>query len=195
VTVAQNAETVRKVAELALSDAVEITLLIALMKEQNTGDVNKKLNDAGAGRAAMVARNALIARLVTLVARAYANVKQGDLHLRVAAELLENNTTRQVFGGNNGAAKLKAFDEHWKKCRGDHRLPGIKQFRDKYTAHLGEPKEIKEATYSDMFGFGAASAKAMELLALATNTAVNPINTDDELVTAPKEFWAPWKDV
>ena len=191
--VAQNAETVRKVAELALSDAVEITLLIALMKEQNTGDANKKLNEAGAGRAAVVARNALIARLVILIARAYAKVKHGDLHLRVAAELLENNTTRQVFGANNGAEKLKAFDAQWVKCRGDHRLPRIKDFRDKYTAHLGEPKEIEEATYKELFDFGAATAKAMELLALATGVAVNPINTDDSLVTAPQAFWSPWK--
>lgn len=47
------AETVRKVAELALADAVEITLLIALMQGQNTGGVNDRLNKAGAGRAAL----------------------------------------------------------------------------------------------------------------------------------------------
>jgi hypothetical protein len=83
-----------------------------------------------------------------LIARAYAIPKHGDLHLRVAAVLLKDNATRQVFGSGNGAEKLAAFDVHWTKCRGDHRLPSIKSFRDKYTVHLGEPKDIQEGTYT-----------------------------------------------
>lgn len=128
-----------------------------------------------------------------LIARAYSNPKHGDLHLRVAACLLEDNVTRQIFGSGNGAEKLAAFDAHWTKCRGDHRLPLIREFRDKYTAHLGEPKDIQEATYRDLFAFGAATAKAMELLALATGVAVNPISTDPGLVSSPEAFWVPWK--
>lgn len=137
-------------------------------------------------------RNALIARLVTLIARAYAIPKHGDLHLRVAAGLLEDNTTRQVFGSGNGAEKLAAFGAHLTKCRGDHRLPSIKHFRDKYTAHLGEHKDIPEATYRDLFAFGAETAKAMELLALATGVAVNAISTEPDLVSSPEAFWASW---
>jgi hypothetical protein len=187
------AETVRKIADLALGDAVEITLLIALIERQNAGKINEQLNKDGAGRAAIVLRNALIARLVMLIARAYSKPKHGDLHLRVAACLLEDNATRQIFGGGNGAEKLAIFDAHWAKCRGDHRLQPIKNFRDKYTAHLGEPKDIQEATYRDLFAFGAATAKAMELLSLATGVAVNPTSTDPELVSSPAAFWAPWK--
>jgi len=80
------------------------------------------------------------------------------------------------------------------KCRGDHRLPPIKVFRDKYTAHLGEPKNIQEATYRDLFTFGAETAKAMEPLALATGIAIKPINTDPDSESSPEAFWAPWKD-
>jgi hypothetical protein len=188
------AETVRKIAELALSDAVEITLLIALIEGQNTGGVNKKLDEAGADRAGVVLRNALIARLVILIARAYAKPKHGDLHLAVAADLLKDNPTRQVFGSGNGAEKLAAFDAQFEKCRGDHRLPPINNFRDKYTAHLGEPKDIKETTYRDLFAFGAETARAMELLALATGVIVKPIiGSDPELASSPEAFWAPWK--
>jgi hypothetical protein len=189
---ARPAETVRQVAELALADAVEITLLIGLLQGQNTGGVNQRLSKASAGRAAMALRNALIARLVMLIARAYAQTKHGDLHLRVAACLLEDNPTRQVFGVGDDAQKLAAFDKQWKRCRGDHRLPPIKTFRDKFTAHLGEPKEIPENTYRDLFAFGAETAKAMELLALATRVAVNPLNSDPELASAPTAFWEPW---
>jgi AbiU2 len=187
------AETVRKVAELALGDAVEITLLIALMRGQDAGGVNNQLDAAGAGRAAGVVRNALMARLVLLIARAYSEPKHGDLHLREATCLLKDNTTRQIFGSSNGYEKLAAFDAHWAKCRGDHRLPPIKAFRDKFTAHLGEPKDIQEATYSDLFAFGAETAKAMELLALATGIAIKPLDTDPSLVSSPEAFWAHWK--
>jgi hypothetical protein len=81
---------------------------------------------------------------------------------------------------------------HWTKCRGDHRLPSIKSFCDKYTVHLGEPKDIQEGTYRDLFAFGAETAKAMEMLALATGVAVNPISTEADIVSSPEAFWAPW---
>jgi hypothetical protein len=57
------AETIRKAAELALNDAIEIRQLIALMRTQNAGDVNKRLTEARAGRARTVVQNALLARL------------------------------------------------------------------------------------------------------------------------------------
>jgi hypothetical protein len=119
-----------------LSDAVEIKLLIGLMQEQNSGGVNERLNQAGAVRAAVVLRNALTARLVTLIARAYAEPLQGDLLLRLAVDLLKDKVTREVFESGDGTKKLAAFDELSGKCRGDHRLSPIKEFRDKYTAHL-----------------------------------------------------------
>ena len=176
-----------------MRDAVEITLLIALIQGQNTGGVNEQLNKAGVGQAAMVLRNALIARLVIMIARAYAKPKHGDLHVRAAACLLKDNTTRQIFESGNGAEKLTAFNAHWAKCRGDHRLPPIIDFRDKYTAHLGEPKDIQEGTFRDLFEFGAATAKAMELLARATGVAVTAIDSDPSLVSSPEAFWARWK--
>ena len=61
-------------------------------------------------------------------------------------------------------------------------------------AHLGEPKNIQEATYRDLFTFGAETAKAMEPLALATGIAIKPINTDPDSESSPEAFWAPWKD-
>jgi hypothetical protein len=98
-------ETVRKIAELALNDAIELHVLIALLKRQ-TDSVNKHLAEAGASRAGPVVQNALIARLVILIARAYSRPKDGDLHLRVAAELLEkNNLVRQIFATGEGATK------------------------------------------------------------------------------------------
>jgi hypothetical protein len=82
-------------------------------------------------RAAAVVQNALIARLVMLIARAYSRPKDGDLHLRVAAESLEkNNLVRQIFATGEGATKrVTDFEAYWLKCRDDHRRIRIKSNR------------------------------------------------------------------
>jgi hypothetical protein len=190
-----NAERIRQIATLALNDAVEITVLIALMKDQNEGGVNKKLNDEGAGKAGGVIRNALLARLVMMIARAYPKPKpwKGDMHLHEAARLLEiDNVTRQIFGSGEGKEYLSKFESQWIRCRDDHRRKKINDFRDKYTAHLKQPEEIDEATYAELFAFGALTAEAMESLALATRVAVNPISSDPAVMSSAHVFWAKW---
>jgi hypothetical protein len=188
-------ETVRKIAEQALGDAVEITVLTALARQQNTGGVNKQLDAAGAKRAASAVQNALIARLVTLIARAYAEPKHGDLHLRAVLALLKNNATRQIFTTRDGGKeKVAEFEAHFAKCNGDHRQAQITHFRHKYTAHLGEPEDIETPAYADVFAFGALTAECMELLALATGVAVKPISSDPTVVSCAEAFWKPWKE-
>lgn len=189
-----HAETVRKIGDLALSDAVEITVLIELIRKQNADRINNELNKAGAGRAAIVLRNSMIARLVTIVARAYAPAKHGDLHVRIAKDLLKDNVTRQIFTSTaGGKERVSDFETRWPKCCGDHRRPRVKEFRDKYTAHLGEPTEIETATYNDLFRFAAATAELMESLALVTRAAVNPVASDADVMECADKFWQPWK--
>lgn len=191
----RSAETVRKIAELALGDALEIILLIELIKKQNEDGINEKLNAANAGQAALVFRNALIARLVTLITRAYARPRQGDLHVRVVVDLLKDNTTRQIFTSvAGGREKVADFESRWARCHGDHRRKPIEHFRDKFRVHLGEPKEIKPTVYKDLFGFGAATTELMVSLALATRVAVTPIdNADPDVKACVDAFWEPWK--
>jgi hypothetical protein len=186
-------EIVLEIAKQALDDAKEITVLVGLIREQNTGGVNKRLSEAGAGNAAKAVRNTLITRLVILVARAYAKPQQGDRHVQVAVNLLNAASTRQHFNEKGDKDKLASFDAQWKKCKTDEQLPKIKNFRDKYTAHLGEPEDIEDATYTELFEFAAETAKAMELLALATGISTKPVLTDQQLTTVAKIFWTPWK--
>jgi hypothetical protein len=84
------------------------------------------------------------------------------------------------------------FEVQWTKCRGDHRLERIKHFRDKYTAHLGEPKDIPEPEYGELLGFGEATMRAIELLALSTGVAVKSIKDNNNASAAAKAFWKPW---
>lgn len=193
---AHHAEEVRKIADLALGDAVEIISLIELIQRQNAEGINNELNKAGAGRAAMVLRNAMIARLVTLVARAYAPTRKGDLHVRAAIDLFKDNTTRQIFTSvAGGKDKVAEFEKRWARCHGDHRKPAINEFRDKFTAHLGEPTNSDPATYKDLFDFGALTADLMESLALVTGAAVSPIKSDPDVTACAEKFWQPWKKV
>jgi hypothetical protein len=172
---------VLEIAKQALDDAKEITVLVGLIREQNTGGVNKRLSEVGAGNAANAIRNALIARLVILVARAYAKPQQDDRHLQVAVNLLSAASTRQHFNEKGNKEKLASFDAQWTKCKADERLPKIKSFRDKYTAHLGEPKDIEGATYTELFEFAAETAKVMEQLALATGVSDKSVLSDPGL--------------
>jgi len=189
-----HADTVRKVAGQALSDAVEITILTELIKKQNSDGINDELNKAEAGRAAGVLRNALIARLVTIVARAYAPAKQGDLHVRVAKDLLKDNVTRQIFTSiDGGKERVSDFEIRWNNCNGDHRRPRVNEFRDKYTAHLGEPTKIEPPTYKELLEFAAATAELMESLAFVTLAAVNPVKGDPDVTECADKFWQPWK--
>jgi hypothetical protein len=188
-----SAEKIRKVANLALDDALQIMTLVELLRRQSTDGVNARLSKAGAGRAATAVRNAMIGYLVLLISRAYADPKPGDLHLRVAADLLKSDkTAREIFDSSNTSKKVADFEAHWTKCRGDHRLQRITHFRDKYTAHLGEPKDIPEPEYAELFGFGDATIQAMELLALVTRVAVKSINENSDALQWAEAFWKPW---
>jgi hypothetical protein len=167
--------------------------LIAVLKRQNTDGVNSRLSKAGAANATTAVRNALIGYLVLLIARTYSDPRPGDLHLRVAADILQRDkTAREIFDTANRPKKVADFEAHWKKCRGDHRLQRITHFRDKYTAHLGEPKDIPEPEYGELFGFGLATVQATDLLALATGVAVKSVKDDSDALPSAEAFWGPW---
>jgi lysyl-tRNA synthetase class 1 len=188
-----SAEKIRNITQLALNDALQILTLIALLRRQNTGGVNARLSKARAGNANAAARNAMIANLVLLISRAYAEPKAGDLHLRVAAELLKgDNTAREIFDSANRPKKVADFEACWAKCRGDNRLQKIKHFRDKYTAHLGEPQDLSEPEYKELFEFGNVTVEAIELLALATGVAAKSIRDNNDAEASAEAFWSNW---
>jgi hypothetical protein len=100
---------------------------------------------------------------------------------------------RQIFATGDGATnRVTDFEAHWLKRRDDVRRTRIEHFRDKYTAHLGEPKDIPDVTSAELLEFGVATAKTMELLALATGVAVKPLDSDPTLLSCAEAFWRPW---
>ena len=188
-----NADTIRKVAEQALQDALQIVHLIELLRAQNSRGINARISEAGGSQAVVALRNAMIGYLTLLVARAYANPRSGDLHCRVAAELLKSDkTSREIFQTGDGGKLLAQFQSHWEKCVKDPRLERIEHFRHKYTAHLGQPRDILEPEYRDLFAFGIATAQALDLLALTTKVAVRSATGNNEALFSAEAFWRPW---
>ena len=84
------------------------------------------------------------------------------------------------------------LEAHWAKCRGDNRLQKINHFRDKYTAHLGEPKDIPEPEYRELFEFGDTTVEAIDVLGLVTGVIVKPIRGNNNAVKSAEAFWKPW---
>jgi hypothetical protein len=191
-----DAEIVREIASRGYGgDALEILLLIEIIEVQNTDPVNKNLSDAGAAQAGIVVRNSLMARLILLVAREYGQARPGDLSLQRAFDLLKDPTVRAVFDGRAPGATLCDAETYWQQCNGDHRLRTVKHFRDKFTAHVGEPLDIPLPAYKDLFAFAQRTATAMELLARAIGLATVPVHQQIDARPAAQAFWRPWAGV
>lgn len=193
-SVAAECREIEKIAEKAYSDALEILELIELLRTQNTGGINQRLRDAGAGRALIVVRNAMFSRLVLLVGGAYACPRSGDLHIHRAFNLLKNQAVRAECGRRGSAEVLGAATKDWQRWKGDHRQTSLKEFRDKYTAHSGLPDpDVPPLTYEQLFALANATATIMGNLARATG--VRPEGLEPwkgEIAAAAANFWKPW---
>lgn len=188
-------KTVKPIAKEAFSDALEILQLIALLEAQNSNDVNMRLSKAGAGRAALVLRNAFIARLTLLIARCYAKPRKGDLHIRLAFDLIAKDKRLSAeLSKRTSPAILKHAEDTWSLCRSDQRLQQIEHFRHKYTAHLGEPdEEIPIPTYKDLFDYARETTKVMQALVHLSGVNTHDLRDwNEEIKGSADEFWKPW---
>jgi hypothetical protein len=179
-----------EVAETAFIHALEI-----LMQFQNSGQINVRLSDAGAGRAGIAVRNAMISRIVLLVAGCYAPVRdKGDKHLRVAFELLEYPEICAAIESKGSKSDLSEARRMWSELIKDARLESVIHFRHKFTAHFADPeKDIPIPKYDEFFAFAAVTAKAMEKLAHGTGGTADTLNEmRDEIVGSARAYWRPW---
>jgi hypothetical protein len=185
-------ETVRQIVHLAVGDAVEILVLVELLETQNRPQVISRLSISGAGQSAIVVRNSLFARLTTLVSRAYAKPRPGDLHLRHAFELIAGSEAlRTKVHKTTSAGDLAAAETHYKHCRGDKRLAQISHFRDKYTVHLGEPKDIARPMISALFEFANQTVLVIQKLAFSIGLETRPLKSQVDACSV-EAFWKPW---
>jgi hypothetical protein len=142
---------VDKISDVGFTDGIEIRQIIELLEVQNNGGINGAISKTEANTAAMMLRNSLITRLVLLVSRIYAPAREHDLHVGRAFELLRDSAVRAEIETRGSPGSLDEALETWPKLKADHRLPKLKQFRDKYTAHLGKRPVSPSRTLSSPY--------------------------------------------
>ncbi|WP_398471341.1 hypothetical protein [Tardiphaga sp.] len=183
-------QSIKKIFAGALFDAQEILVLRRLLQVQNEAGVNASLNEAGAGGAAIIVRNALIARLVLLVSRCFPKSRTGDRHLREAVELLKDGDVRTRFSIDENA--LSTAIDSFSSLLADHRQERIKNFRDKFTAHLGDPEDKPMPNFKELFDFSTELANCIEALARAVKLTSDSVSENADADNQAQLFWGPW---
>jgi AbiU2 len=180
------------ISDRAFVDAIELLHLIEVMQSQNKDHINAKLSAEGAAGAAHAVRNGLLSRIVLFLAGAYAVPRPGDLHLRRAFDLLQQPAVRAEFELRGSSNDLAEAIRLWAECRGNHSLPKIKHFRDKFTAHLSTPTDdIALPSYEDIFVFARETMRVIEALALGTGARTEPLSDwQPAAAQAADRFWS-----
>jgi len=106
--------------------------------------------------------------------------------------LLKVPAVREIF--NKNPAALAEAETHFKRCKGDHRLQKIRHFRDKFTAHIGEPEEIPLPPYKELFSFARETVGCIDQVAGATGMADKKMADNIDAKEQAVSFWAPWAD-
>jgi hypothetical protein len=182
------------ISDTGFMDGIEIRQIIELLNVQNNGSINDAISKTDATTAATILRNSLITRLVLLVSRIYAPVREHDLHVGRAFELLKEAAVKAEIETRGPHGSLKEAVNAWRKLKADPRLPKVKQFRDKYTAHLGKPNsQIPLPEFQELFSFARETTVLLDHLARATGARTERLDTwDFQLRESAEAFWAPW---
>jgi hypothetical protein len=186
--------TVEEISDGGYSDGIEIRQIIELLRVQNEDGANNELSKTDAASAAMMVRNSLFTRLVLLVSRVYAPPRKDDMTVGRAFEQLKDTAVKAEIGTRGPKGSLDQALETWEKLKADPRLPKVKQFRDKYTAHLGKPNpQIPLPEFQELFGFARETTVLLDQLARATGARLEGLDTWDYQVRgSAAAFWAPW---
>jgi hypothetical protein len=186
-----------EIAKQAFTDALEICCLIENIERQNAGRIVTTLSERGAGNAAIVIRNSMVERVVTLVSRCYGAIHKGkgDLHLRRAFdEILKDPGVRHGLDKQGTTQQLHQAEAMWQALLADPEHERVKHFRDKTTAHIAErnPK-IGPLNYDAFFDFAKRTARLMEQLAHAVGITHERLDEHfDDFAVGAQNFWDPW---
>jgi hypothetical protein len=185
------------IADVGFTDAIEIRQIIQALELQNRYEISEALLAVGAGYAAVIIRNALIARLVLLVGRVFDASCNGELHVSRAMELMKDNAVRSEIEARGRKDLLAEAFKRWTKLKSDQRLGRIKKLRDRYAAHLGDFNSvIPTLELQEFFDFSRDTTAVIDMLARATGTRTQCLDSwDEELKESAVAFWQPWHSV
>jgi hypothetical protein len=175
-------------------DGIEIRQIVEILRVQNEDGANDELSKTDASAAAMMVRNGLLTRLVLLVSRVYAPPRKDDMHVARAFKLLNDTAVKAEIATRGPESSLDEALKTWEELKADPRLPKVKHFRDKYTAHLGKPNpKIPLPEFQEVFGFARETTSLLDQLARCTGARTEGLDTwDYQAQKYAEAFWAPW---
>ena len=126
----------REAAKLGYSDAITVLATIEVIERSNRPALLKAINDAEAGPAAVMLRDAAFLRVQLLVVRAFDPVRNGDdMHLRAVIEFLREPGRIDEEPSPGCRADLRRTIELFDAAAADPRLSVLKHMRNKEIAH------------------------------------------------------------
>ena len=130
-----------------------------------------------------------LVHLIFLVTRSHGGnqVWPGDRDARAVFEHLKKNPA--IAGKMQSPTDVAEAQRLWNRCRADPRRKRIVDYRDKYVAHYGSPQSAPPQ-YRELFGFGRATASALEKLAHGTGgVRVSHRSQLKDRKASAKKFW------
>lgn len=190
------ARTVCDIADIAFTDAIEIRQIIQALELQNRNEISEALLAVGAGYAADVIKNALIARLVLLVGRVF-DGPGAILHVGRAVELMKDSAVRSEVETRGRRDLIVESLKRWSKLKDDPSLDRIRQLRDEYLTHSESSNGvIPHLKFPELFEFARNTTAFIDTLARATGTRTQCLDSwDEELNESALAFWQPWQGV
>jgi hypothetical protein len=186
---------IKKITTDSFLTAMEILQIVDVLERLNLVPIVENLDRSGAARAAIVVRNSLIARLVTIASGVFSPVREGDRHLKLAVKLLGDVEARRAIEHVGSSAGLDLALHKWEALEADPRLLILKHFRNKFTAHTAVPiADIPLPQYDEMFAFSREVAALMESFADATGVLPETLSATEPLrIQSARIFWRPWE--
>src|SRR5262249_34963687 len=139
---------------------------IEIVERANQPAVISALNEADAGRVALMLRDAMLVRMHLFVCRAFAPTKHpDDRHLRAAVDFLRQPGRIEEEPWPEKRKDLGEAIRLFAKAETDPRLRSLKHMRDKLIAHIATYDEsVPRTRFQDLFGFARQTAEIWERL-------------------------------
>jgi hypothetical protein len=188
---------IQKIARRGYNDAITALASVEILEAGNTPQVIAALSRRPAGSSLKIIRFALFSNLVLMVCRFFDPIRNGDQHLRVAVNLLQDPATRAAVGKKGNPVELEQAISLYAKADADPRQIHVRHVRNKELAHLSDRNpDIPRPLVIETFSFARDVAQIAE--AMAFGAGVASVRLEAQLRVhrvGSAELWQPWTEV
>jgi hypothetical protein len=186
----------REAAKHGYSDAIAVLATIEIIERSNRPPLLEAINDAEAGPAALMLRDAAFLRVQLLIVRAFDPVRNGDdIHLRAAINFLREPGRIDEEHWPDRRADLHRAIELFDAAAADPRLSTLKHMRNKEIAHWARYGDDKaRPLIRELFGFAKDTCLLWQQLSFGAGTCMIEVDHQIDLYReAAEAFWSRWE--